>query len=447
MNDMDFNGLTGEIITPFDPGYNKARQQWNRAVEKYPALVVYCINENDIKNAIKWSRQNAYAVRIRAGGHHYEGYSNGNGVVIIDLSLMNAISLNENLLTIEGGVRFKELYESLNESGCPFPGGSCPTVGVSGFTLGGGWGFSTRHLGMGCDSLKSLRLVDAEGNIVIADENQNADLLWACKGAGNGNFGVVTSMTYKLSPKPEQLSLIEFKYPSSDIKHQTEFIKVWQRWLKTAEDESTLMAKINRRNGGAVSIDCKGLYYGSLASARESLQPFVDFDKNISLSIHQRSFYEAMEQIEKAHPEYEMFKSTGRFVNEALSENDAERLVSVLNEIPPSSVYAALTLYAMGGKTAEKQSEDGAFFYRDASYIIGLQSVWTDEINADENTEWIDSRFPVLESMTAGSYVNFPYSKLRDPMKAYYGGNAEKLREIKKKYDPQNIFGHPQSIR
>ena len=139
---MNLDKLTGEVITKSDSRYEEARQQWNRAIERYPLAIVYCSCEEDVSNAIKWARENHIEIRIRSGGHHYEGFSTGDDVLVIDVSRLNKIEVDEikRVVYVDGGVRNRELYDKLCSKGYPFPGGGCPTVGVVGYTLGGGWG-------------------------------------------------------------------------------------------------------------------------------------------------------------------------------------------------------------------------------------------------------------------------------------------------------------------
>ncbi|OFD81220.1 FAD-linked oxidase [Bacillus mycoides] len=159
MYELSYEGLTSEIITRYDCEYEEARQEWNRAIQKFPLSIIYCFTKWDVSNAIIWARKNEITIRIRSGGHHYEGYSVGNNVLVIDISKMNSMQLNEhkNTLVIQGGAQNKQIYDFISSKGYPFPGGTCPTVGVSGYTLGGGWGYSSRYFGLGYDNLIELR--------------------------------------------------------------------------------------------------------------------------------------------------------------------------------------------------------------------------------------------------------------------------------------------------
>ena len=224
---VDFAKLKGKVITKDDFAYEEERQGWNRGVEKYPLAIVFCKNEDEIIEAMAFAAREKLPFRIRSGRHHYEGFSNGNDILVIDISLMNKIYINEEerTVTIEGGVRNRELYEAVCGAGYPFPGGGCPTVGVVGFTLGGGWGQSSRLLGLGIDSLLQVELINYKGEKILSDKKVNSDLFWALRGCGGGNFGIVTAMKFKLPHKINKATLINIDYPNLTIDDIMQYIK------------------------------------------------------------------------------------------------------------------------------------------------------------------------------------------------------------------------------
>lgn len=446
MNDIDIYGLTGEIVRPNEPNYDAARLHWNRAVNQYPDLIVFCLNQTDITNALRWAKNNHFVFRIRSGRHHYEGYSTGDQVLVIDVSRMNTIAMHDGKLQIECGANNREVYDFLSVSGIPFPGGDCPTVGVCGFALGGGWGLSCRKMGLGCDSMTELELIDCDGNLLIVNAENHADLFWACRGAGGGNFGVVVSMTFALPEKADQICYIELKCADVGMEKQAQFLLLWQRWLSDADERITMIAKIYRSPKEDCAISGKAFFYGTPQEAEMILRPFREID-GLVLHMSQMTFHEAITIIQDNHADFETFQSTGRFVSKPLNDAQAMQIVTLLQDIPQGSVYSALTLYALGGKVGEIQSDETAFFYRDADYIISIQSQWTDEQEAQSNKDWVSKQFCSLKSITQGSYINFPYCGLENPMQEYYGENADRLRMIKKKYDPNGFFSFPQSIR
>ena len=183
---INTEGLTGHIILPDSPDYDEARKNYNGRFNKFPKIILYCLAVQDVVNAIRWVRKNQMPFRIRGGGHSYEAYSLMNGGLIIDLSNLLDLWINRENLTarVGAGFRLSELYEALWREGLVLPGGTCPTVCISGLTLGGGYGLLSRLLWMTCDNLLELEMVTAEGEIIRANENQHSDLLWACRGGG-----------------------------------------------------------------------------------------------------------------------------------------------------------------------------------------------------------------------------------------------------------------------
>ncbi|PEY98763.1 FAD-linked oxidase [Bacillus sp. AFS018417] len=447
MLEMSYQGLTGEVITRYDREYEEARQEWNQAIQKFPLVIVYCYTKWDVSNAIIWARKNCIEIRIRSGGHHYEGYSIGNRVLVIDISRMHRMQLNENkhTLKVQGGVKNKQVYDFISAKGYPFPGGTCPTVGISGYTLGGGWGYLSRYLGLGCDSLLELELIDYTGKLIIANEKSHKDLFWAGCGAGGGNFGVVVSMTFKLPAKIDKVTLVEIYWPDALLETHREFLYKWQEWIINLDNRITLGASIYNSETERMAIYGRGIFYGKPEEAEEILQMLINID-GVRMNLEYITFFEAITKLQSSYPESEMFKSTGRFVYQDYDEQEINAIVDLIQERAAGSIFAAVSLYALGGKVKEVPKEATAFYYRDAKYIMGIQTIWEDAKFAKDNIKWIEQSFKYIESITEGSFVNFPYSGLKNYEEAYYGNNAKKLRKVKEKYDPLNVFSFPQGV-
>ncbi len=446
MNPKGFYGFKGDIVLPWDAAYGEARLEWNRRIDKFPRAIAYCESREDVSRCISWALRRGVPIRVRGGGHHYEGYSTGSGALVIDLSRMNRVYLKGDALELEGGVRNRELYAAIADTGRPFPGGTCPTVGASGFAQGGGWGLSCRYLGLGCDSLMSAELIDAYGRAITANAHCNEELFWALRGGGGGNFGAVVSLTFKLPPQTGEVTLIQLFYPGTDAAAQAQFWETWQSWLPDADERVTLQAGIYRsvRDGRAVSG--RGIYYGPPQEAQAEIAPLLALPGCVS-ELEGMTYAKAIRAIGERYPASEKFKSTGRFVTKPLEAGEISRIVASLDETPEGSVYTGISLYALGGAVARRSRSNTAFFYRDARYIAGIQSVWTQDEYEAANVGWVDCHFPYLAGVTAGSFVNFPYGGLKDYMQAYYGGNAAWLRRVKRIYDPCNVFRFQQSIQ
>ena len=448
MNTAYFHGLSGRVVMPCDPLYNQYRQGWNRAIQKYPSVINYCTNENDVKSAIIWSRRNGIPLRIRSGGHNYEGYSNGDCVLVIDVSEMDAIELDEQngLVRMQPGVLNEQIYSTVSSRGYPFPGGLCPTVAVSGFTLGGGWGLSCRYLGLGCDSLEEIEIADCAGRVLKASGRVNPDLFWACRGGGGGNFGVVTELTFRLPPKTGIVTLVELDYPDAANSEMEQFIDTWQRWLIDLDERITLRAGLYDLSIEGRGIYGTGIFYGTIAEAQQILQPFTEIPGG-TVSLEEMTFLQAIQIIEQSYPSSEKFQNASGFAFRQYSMLEIRNIVELIDRRAQGAVNAAVSLYALGGKVRDVAPRDTAFYYRHAAYIMALQSVWEDDRFASENRQWVYERYGFLKSITEGSFVNFPYSCITDYGSEYYGENISRLRRVKCSYDPGNVFCFAQSIR
>lgn len=445
---IDTTGMTGRIITREDLQYEESREMWNRAIEKYPLLIVYCKNSEDVRNAILWAKTHKVGIRIRSGRHHYEGYSTGNDVMIIDVSGLNEIEVNETSgdVTIGGGVRNREIYEALGQKGYAFPGGGCPTVGVAGFALGGGWGYSCRLLGLGCDFLKEVVLIDAEGQEVIANEKSHQELFWALRGSGGGQFGVVVRLTFNLPPKKDKATLLRLEYHDTTLEEQIQMYELWQEQLPHLCPEVNFKLSFYHSKEKGRGMLLLGIYYGEMEEAQRILEPFKRIGRQLHSIVEPMSVLEVNRWIQDAHPDYEHYKSSGRFVNKDFTRIEIEELLSLIEKRAEGAIYTALSCYGLGGAVAEKSKEETAFYYRDSKYIMGFQSVWEDNTYSLANKEWFLERFKKIEAMTEGSFVNFPLAELAHFEESYYGEHAKQLRLIKKQYDANGIFSFPQSI-
>lgn len=445
----DFSTLTGEVITRESFKYEEARICWNRAINKYPLAIIFCENEKDVINSIEWARKNSLPIRIRSGRHHYEGYSTGNDVIVIDVSRMNKIDLYEDkmIVKIQGGARNRELYEALNSKGYPFPGGGCPTVGVAGFTLGGGWGYSSRLFGLGCDRLLELEMIDFKGNKVVANNNLNRDLFWACRGAGSGNFGVVTSMTFKVPNKIEMATLINL-----DCQHLSEetiinIADIYQYEFENLDRRANFKLAIYNSQERGLGAKITGVFYGDKEEAHKIITRFINASSNVKLELDYLTVLEVNRRIQDSHPDYEKYKSGGRVVINKLTKENFSMILDIIKSKLDGSTYSAITLYGLGGAVSDISSDSTAFCYRNAKFILGFQSVWEDDSQAAYNSIWVRENYKKLESITQGAFVNFPIDCNENYTSAYFGDNVISIEKVKNKYDAENIFNFEQGVK
>lgn len=352
---------------------------------------------------------------------------------------MNKIEVNteNNTVKIQAGARLENVYSITSEKGYAFDGGTCPTVGISGLVLGGGIGLSCRNFGLVSDNLLELQLVNAEGNLITANNNINRDLFWACRGAGGGNFGVGTSYTFRLH-KVNYITLIQLKW---DEISREEFVRLWQFWLRTADRRISCFAGFNKKG-----IYLNGFFYGTKSEAERILKKFLLLPGLLDdSSIEYVPFIDAVRAIGAFYGPPDRFKATGRFIYSPLSEPNIKKLINYVDNSPGDDCF--IRLYTLGGKIKDFSSNYSAFYYRGASYIIGITADWEEGDNANLFKNWVSRVFNYVKPLTKGSYVNFPYAELEHYGYAYYGQNYEALRKIKRIYDPENVFRFPQSIK
>lgn len=448
MYNYDYSMLTGEVITKDNFEYEQSRKCWNRAIEKYPFIINYCNDKEDVSNAIKWARKNDIPFRIRSGCHNYEGFSTGNDLLVIDVSRINSIFIDEdnNYVKLGGGVRNREIYEALGELGYPFPGGGCPTVGVAGLILGGGWGYSTRLFGLSCDNLIELELVNYNGEVIIANEKENSDLFWACRGAGGGNFGVVVSMKFTLPSKIQMATLINADFKECEVEETIDLITTWQEMYKNLDRRFNGKLSIYNSKENGKGVKFTALLYGDKKEANKILEPLKKVASNSFINMEYGTVLEANRKIQDSHPDYESYKSSGRFVYKDYSKSEIEKLISLIENRAEGSTYTAITFYGLGGAVLDQRKDKTAFYYRDAKFIMGFQSVWEEAKYAPMNRKWFIKKFNYIKSITEGSFINFPLLELENYKKEYFGENILKLKATKDKYDPLNIFKFPQGI-
>lgn len=441
-------GFKGEIVTQNSSSYEDDRQEWNRAIQKYPIAIAYCTDEFDVKCVLKYCIKNNYPLRIRCGGHNYEGFSTDNNVIVIDVSRMKKIHINEenNTVTVSAGVLNSELYNFLGNRGYPFPGGTCPTVGVIGYTLGGGWGLSSRLFGLGCDNAVEFRMIDYKGNIKIANSKCNSDLYWALRGAGGGNFGIITSITFNLPPKLNKVTYFNIFYDQTSEYEQAEIMNVLQKLYINLDRRCNCRSSFYNSKVEGRNVYILGIFYGTVDELQTILKPLLEIDR-ASAYFEYTTFIKAINKIESIYPESEKFKSTGKFSCRLYSKEELLKLASLIKEPAEGSVYTAVTFYGLGGAVKDKKSCDTAFYYRDSNFIIGLQSVWEDSKYAEINKKWLATKLLYLDKITVGNFVNFPYYPLCKYEMMYYGNNICRLRQVSSKYDPYNIFTYKQGVK
>jgi len=438
--------LTGRVIHPDSPAYTKARTDWDGLYRSYPLVIVFAETTQDVVNAITWARQNNVALRARSGRHCLEGWSNLSGGIVIDVSEMKSARLDPAARTVTVGAGFTqgEIVTILGQESFAVPTGGEATVGLAGATLGGGLGFLTRNFGMACDNLMAAEVVVPSGDdgakVITADEHLNPDLLWALRGAGNGNFGIVTSFTYRMHPL-KQVSLLEAQW--NGFEDLRGVFDVWQRQAPTTDMRLSSVLDIGPGRIDLLAV----LQSGSPAEARELLAPVLSVGQP-DVSVRAGSWAETFARLQPPSKSAIEHAKNWKFFSQFITDPfpaEAIDIVGTFMKNAPSEV-SDYFCSSLGGAVKKAPPGGSAFAHRDALFYAEPGAGWSGDAITPKAEAWVAEFSQALRPYVNGAYVNVPNPAMLDWETAYWGEHYTRLREIKAKYDPDNVFQYEQSI-
>ena len=435
--------VSGEVVTPGDEGYDEARSVWNLRFDRRPKVIVRCREATDVQAAVRYARREGLEISVRGGGHAYAANTVGEGGLLIDLSRMKAIAIDLETGTarVEPGVTWGEFQSATEPQGLAPVGGTVSTVGVAGFTLGGGSGYLSRKYGMGVDNLLSAEVVTADGELVAASESENPDLFWALRGGG-GNFGVVTSFEFQLHEVgPEVLT--------GQIVHRFEdaaaVLRLYREFMDQAPDEVQCYAFVLRippipefpeQFHGQLAVDLVVFHPDPTAEA--VFRPLLDFGDPILAFTQAQELSALLQAFDAGLPAGQRYES-GAHDLRTLSDEAIDTFLSQIGSMPGEFTMAYLG--AGGGAIGRIDPAATAFPHRDAPYGYHVLAGWMDPAQDAEVTEWVSQFQQAMTPFaTGGVYVNLLGTEEQQRVPAAYGTNYERLVEIKKKWDPDNVF-------
>ncbi|MFI6645879.1 FAD-binding oxidoreductase [Streptomyces sp. NPDC050504] len=464
-------GLDGKLVRPADAAYRTARQLYNtRYDDLKPAAVAYVAHPDDIAECLAFARAHGTPVSIRNGGHSYAGWSSGNGRLVVDVSSLATVKRGTATASVGAGAKLIDVYSALARGRVTIPAGSCPTVGVSGLALGGGHGVAARAYGLTCDSLTAAEIVTADGKRLTASAREHPDLFWALRGAGNGNFGVVTRLDFRTHPAPSAVSA----YLTWPWRKATAVLAAWQKWGPAQPDEiwSSLHLAAGAGGGGpTVSVAAFSLgTYGDLQNAVDRLADGPGGPGPAShVSLRRRGYQEAMlvyagcstfsqAQCHLPGPtpgrtpqgvlQRETYAAASDFYAAALPGAGIARMlarVEAFTRLPSGGGSIALT--ALGGAVNRVDPLATAFVHRRARMLAQYIGSWRPGTSGAPQRQWLKDTHAALRPYASGAaYQNYTDPTLTDWRKAYYGPAADRLARIKRRYDPDRLFDFPQAI-
>jgi FAD/FMN-containing dehydrogenase len=432
--------LTGRVIRPGEPEYEEARWSFNRRVSRFPAAIVICQDEGDVRNAVRWARQEQVPLRARSGGHSYEAYSTLDGGLVIDLRGLDRVTIDSarREVVVGAGVRLGELSRRLAAHGLALPAGTCPGVGIAGLTLGGGIGFLSRQYGLTCDNLLAVELVAADGAPLRASAEEHPDLFWALRGGGGGNFGIATAFTFRVYPIAE-VAIFEATWPWDDV---DEVLDTWQRWAPFVDERLTAGFVVPDPSAGVVVAS--GPFTGPAAELETLLRPLLGAGTPNPPEVRTLPFLAAVERFGGAPVTHSTFKNTGAFVATPLPAAAIATFVEQMRASPTTANVVGF--FPAGGAVAAVDPAATAFVHRDALFDVQYQAYWHDPADEAADVAWVNALRAAMAPFTSGDYVNYIDADLPDWATAYYGANLPRLIDVKARYDPDNVFDGPQSI-
>jgi hypothetical protein len=439
--------LRGKLILEGDDGYEEARKIWNGVIDKRPTFIVYCKGVADVIHTVNFARNNELKTSVRSGGHNVAGGALNDGGIVIDLSEMRSVYVNpiKRIARAEGGVRLGDIDHETQVFGLATPTGLVTETGIAGLTLRGGFGHLMRRFGLTSDNLLSVDIVTAEGKLIKASSEENSDLFWAIRGGGM-NYGIVVSFEYKLYPVgPEVLFIMRF-YNADKGEEALRFIR---DYMSTAPEELGLITfygtmpsdeEIPEKIRSKDIIAFYGCYTGPKEKRSEILSSLQKFGEPLMDLGGPTTFLKAQSALDPDYPDGIRYYWKSIYINE-LTEDVIQAIHS--RGINRTSKLSTLDLWFLGGAMKRVDPKDTAFNKRDTNYMLGIEANWINSEDDQLNIGWTRDTWDEINQFSDGGlYLNFAgFEEDREKiLRDSYGENYNRLIEIKKKYDPQNMF-------
>jgi FAD/FMN-containing dehydrogenase len=443
--------LSGEVLLPRDLAYDSARTIWNATIDKRPALIVRCATTSDVVNAVNFARSNGLLLAVRGGGHNIAGNALCDDGVVIDLSNMKSATVDPvaRRAVVEGGATLHDFDVAAQAHGLATPLGINSTTGIAGLTLGGGFGWLSRKYGMTIDNLESAEVVTATGAVVRASERENPDLFWALRGGG-GNFGVVTRFEYRLHPVgPDVLSgliVYSMKEAKAVLQHYREFVKTSPEELSvwTVMRKAPPLPFLPERVHGTEVLVLALLYAGDPKHGEQFIEPLRRFGTVVGEHVGVQPYTAWQQAFDPLlTPGARNYWKSHNFAT--IEDGLIDTVTEYIATLP--SPHCEIFFGALGGATMRPAPNAAAYSHRDAMFVMNVHGRWEDRADDERCIRWARDFFEASAPYaTGGVYVNFLTAEEGGRVRAAYGGNYARLAQVKRKYDPANLFCVNQNI-
>ena len=437
-------GLEGVVLTPADEAYDEVRRVHNGLIDKRPSLIARCQTASEVAAAVGAARDSGLEISVRGGGHNVAGKAVTDGGLMIDLSLMKDVLIDATALTITagGGVTWGELNTAAHEHGLATTGGVISTTGVAGLTLGGGLGWMMGKYGMAVDNLVGAEVVLASGEIVQASAETDPDLFWAIRGGG-GNFGVVTSFTFRAY----RLSTVLGGVAVHPLPAARDALKFFRDFTTSLPDELTVFAALRHAPDGSGMKLC-GIPICHVsedeAQAEQDVKAIREFGPPVMDMIERMPYPVINTALDDAFPKGGLNYWKSAFFSE-LSDDAIDNLVTAFEATPTTECF--LVVEHFHGAVTRVDVTATAFPHRSSGYNLLIISQWSDPAQTGEGIAWARETYDALRPhMAEAAYVNYLDDDDDNRVRAAYGPNYNRLRDLKQRYDPENVFHLNQNI-
>lgn len=445
------SGFAGELVRPEDAGFDEHRRVWNGSIDRRPAVIARCTGADDIGAALLFARRTGLPVAVRGGGHSFPGLSVCDDGLVIDLAPMRAVTVDSEARTVhvQAGALLGDLDQATQPSGLAVPSGIVTHTGVAGLTLGGGIGWIMRKHGLSIDQLASVELTTAEGERVIASEAENADLFWGVRGGG-GNFGIVTAFDFNLCDVGPTVVAGPIFWP---IEQSPQVLRFYRDWIADAPDE--LMTIVLHRKApplpyvppelhGKLIVGVVCCYTGPVDEGERVVRPMKRFGSPVLDLCEPKPFLEHQAMFDPSFPPGRWYYFRSCDVAE-LSDEVIDITVEHTRRI--QSPFTSFPIWQMGGAVARVGENDTAFNGRSVGHTFNINAATETSAGFDAEREWVRDFWTALKPFHTSVYVNFLMDEGEERIREAYGPEKyDRLKALKRTYDPANLFRLNQNI-
>ncbi len=436
--------FSGTVLEPADAGYDEARRIHNGLIDRRPALVARCRNAADVADAVRFAQASGLELCVRGGGHNVSGRAVVEGALMVDLSQMKGIHVNRDAQTVraQGGVLWSELNREAALHGLAVTGGAISHTGIAGLTLGGGLGWLMAKYGLAADNLISVELVTADGRVLEVDEESDPDLLWGLRGGG-GNFGIAVSLEYRLHP----LHLVTGGLIAHPVERAAELLRFYREAVATSSDDLTVFAAlVHAPDGSGTKLAALVVFHtGTEEEAEAELAPFKEWGPPALVHVERMPYPVMNTLLDEAYPTGSLNYWLSSFTT-GLSDGLIETAVERFATVP--STMSGILLEHFHGAVCRVGVTDTAVPHREEGWNLVLPSVWLDPGETTANVAWTrDTHAAFSEYLTDARGLNYLGDDVGEAaVRGAYGPNYDRLVDLKRRWDPANVFHHNQNI-